>query len=94
MRVITYTIGCYGNGVDRYYWSVPIRASRAWLREVLGKSGDIIGTKLSQKQFDSLRHRVPPHVDIVWHREFGYFLEADTTLTPPRARRPRHKSRE
>jgi hypothetical protein len=77
MKMITYTIGCYGHAPNLYFWSVPIRASKAWLQETLGKR-DIIGTKLSRRQFEALSRRAPKHVELVWHPNLGYFLEAVT----------------
>jgi hypothetical protein len=78
MKVITYTIGCYTDAPGGYIWSVPIRASRAWVQGVLKKDGDIVGTKLTRRQFEILRCRVPRHVEVSCHSRFGYFLEANT----------------
>ena len=78
MKVITYTIGCYGDTSDGYFWSVPIRASEAWLRKVLRKRRGIIGTQLTRTQFEALRRRAPRYVELVWHPNLDYFLQAVT----------------
>jgi hypothetical protein len=78
MKVITYRIGCYGDAPNGYYWGVPIRASRAWLVKTLGKRRDLIGTKLSRRQFEALSRRAPKYVELAWHPNLRYHLEAIT----------------
>ena len=76
MKIITYTIGCYDSAPNGYYWSVPLRASKVWLQRTLGKRRDLLGTKLSRRQFEVLRRRAPKYVELAWHARFAYYLEA------------------
>ncbi|GEM_PF-4699738 len=74
VRILQYTIGCYGK--ESYVFTVPLRASEKWLKKVLRRSALINGKLLTRKQLNVLKRRVAKRTEIGWDANLEYVLEA------------------
>jgi hypothetical protein len=68
-----YCLSCYGPRA--YIFSVPLRASTAWLTKVLRRKHLINAVPLRRSQFETLSRRVMQPVEVGWYDELQYFLE-------------------
>ena len=75
-----FCLSCYGP--NAYIFSVPLRASEAWLKRVLKRRDLIDGTPLRKSQFEILRRRVTGYAEVGWSDSLEYFLEGMTVITP------------
>ena len=78
-----FCLSCYGP--NAYIFSVPLRASEAWLKRVLKRRDLIDGTPLRKSQFEILRRRVTGHVEVGWSDSLEYLLEGMTVSSPNHA---------
>ena len=77
-----YCLSCYAPG--GYLFSVPLRASTAWLKKVLCHQDLIDATPLRRAQFEVLSRRVPQPIEVGWHGDFTYYIEGYQIGTKPR----------
>jgi hypothetical protein len=73
-KATQYCLSCYGP--NSYIFSVPIRASEAWLKKTLKRQNLIDGTPLRKGEFEVLRRRVTGSVEVGWTGTLEYFLES------------------
>src|SRR5262245_14013749 len=91
-----FCLSCYAP--NAYVFSVPLRASAAWLKRVLRRKHLINAVPLRKTQFDQLKRRVQAPAEVGWHSPLEYFLEgyrvgrATKAVQPAAGARPR-KSR-
>jgi hypothetical protein len=82
-----YCLSCYAPGA--YVFSVPLRASTAWLKKVLRRRDLINATPLRRSQFEILSRRVAQPTEVGWYSELDYFLEAfQMGAEPDHSRQP------
>jgi hypothetical protein len=70
---IRYCLSCYGT--DAYVFSIPVRASEAWLKKFLGRKHLINAIPLRRRQVEALRARLPRDIEVGWHKGLEFFLE-------------------
>jgi len=75
-----FCLSCHGP--NAYIFSVPLRASAAWLKKALGRRTLIDGIPLSKSQVQTLRRRIIGFTQIGWCDSLEYFLESLTVSSP------------
>jgi hypothetical protein len=69
----TYTLSAYAP--EAYVFSIPLRASTAWLRRTLRREDIINGEPLRKNQFEALKKRVHALIELGWYEHLSYYVE-------------------
>ena len=75
MPKFTYVLSAYAP--EAYGFSIPLRASEAWLKKVLRRKDIINAEPLKRPQFDAVKKRVDSMIELCWYDQLSYFVEAD-----------------
>jgi hypothetical protein len=70
---LRYCVSCYGR--DTYVFSIPLRASSAWLKKKLRRNDLINAVPLGESQVKALRKKLPKNTEIGWHSKLEFYLE-------------------